>query len=487
MPTDTLGLAVANPVPRKRRLPGDRRRWAAGASVLALALLWWAATRFGWVDVLFLPAPEQLFEALQRLWQEGYLDASLLQHVGTSLLRVLLALGAAVLTAIPLGVLMGLNPLAGAALDPLVEFYRPIPPLAYLPLIVIWFGIGELSKVLLIYLALFAPLLIATAAGVRRVDRSRVQAVRCLGASRWQVVRYVILPSALPEVLTGLRIALGVGWSTLVAAELIAANRGLGFMVQSAAQFLATDVVVVGILLIAAIALAFELGLRWVQRRFAARFGDLHIHPIYPSVPEQPEVIVLDTAVTDVRDNAIWHTDVTFLETPALGAVLAAKQLPPYGGDTLWASSTAAYEALSAPLRRLLDGLTATHDIGKSFPRERFGVTEADLARLEEARLKNPPRSHPVVRTHPLTGRKGLFVSDGFTTRINELEPAESDALLKFLFAHATRPEFTVRWRWQENDVAFWDNRVTQHYAVDDYRPQRRVMHRATILGDKPF
>ncbi|HCT4089186.1 TPA: taurine dioxygenase, partial [Pseudomonas aeruginosa] len=223
------------------------------------------------------------------------------------------------------------------------------------------------------------------------------------------------------------------------------------------------------------------------QARFAARFGDLHIHPIYPSVPEQPEVIVLDTAVTDVRDNAIWHTDVTFLETPALGAVLAAKQLPPYGGDTLWASSTAAYEALSAPLRRLLDGLTATHDIGKSFPRERFGVTEADLARLEEARLKNPPRSHPVVRTHPVTGRKGLFVSDGFTTRINELEPAESDALLKFLFAHATRPEFTVRWRWQENDVAFWDNRVTQHYAVDDYRPQRRVMHRATILGDKPF
>lgn len=146
MPTDTLELAAAKPVPRKRRLPGDRRRWAAGASVLALALLWWAATRFGWVDVLFLPAPEQLFEALQRLWQEGYLDASLLQHVGTSLLRVLLALGAAVLTAIPLGVLMGLNPLAGAALDPLVEFYRPIPPLAYLPLIVIWFGIGELSR-----------------------------------------------------------------------------------------------------------------------------------------------------------------------------------------------------------------------------------------------------------------------------------------------------------------------------------------------------
>ncbi|WP_207882558.1 taurine dioxygenase [Pseudomonas sp. 30_B] len=223
------------------------------------------------------------------------------------------------------------------------------------------------------------------------------------------------------------------------------------------------------------------------QANFAARFGDLHIHPIYPSSPEQREVIVLDTAVTDVRDNAIWHTDVTFLETPALGAVLAAKQLPPYGGDTLWASGIAAFEALSKPLQQLLDGLTATHDISKSFPQERFGATDADLARLEEARRKNPPRSHPVIRTHPVTGRKALFVSDGFTTRINELEPAESRAILDLLFAHFARPEFAVRWRWKENDVAFWDNRVTQHYAVDDYRPQRRVMHRATILGDKPF
>ncbi|WP_259757493.1 taurine dioxygenase [Pseudomonas sp. GCEP-101] len=223
------------------------------------------------------------------------------------------------------------------------------------------------------------------------------------------------------------------------------------------------------------------------QANFAARFGDLHIHPIYPSSPEQREVIVLDTTVTDVRDNAIWHTDVTFLETPALGAVLAAKQLPPYGGDTLWASGIAAFEALSKPLQQLLDGLTATHDISKSFPQERFGATDADLARLEEARRKNPPRSHPVIRTHPVTGRKALFVSDGFTTRINELEPAESRAILDLLFAHFARPEFTVRWRWKENDVAFWDNRVTQHYAVDDYRPQRRVMHRATILGDKPF
>ncbi|MFK3972764.1 taurine dioxygenase [Pseudomonas sp. NPDC087358] len=223
------------------------------------------------------------------------------------------------------------------------------------------------------------------------------------------------------------------------------------------------------------------------QARFAANFGDLHIHPIYPNVPEQPQVLVLDTAVTDVRDNAIWHTDVTFLPTPALGAVLSAKQLPAYGGDTLWASGIAAFEALSGPMQALLDGLSATHDFTLSFPLERFGNTAQDLARWEETRRNNPPLSHPVIRTHPVSGRKALFVNEGFTTRINELEPAESEAILKMLFAHATRPEFTIRWRWQENDVAMWDNRVTQHYAVDDYRPQRRVMHRATIVGDVPF
>jgi taurine dioxygenase len=223
------------------------------------------------------------------------------------------------------------------------------------------------------------------------------------------------------------------------------------------------------------------------QTRFAAQFGDLHVHPIYPNVPEQPEIMVLDTALTDVRDNAIWHTDVTFLPTPAMGAVLSAKQLPAYGGDTLWASGIAAFEALSRPLQILLDGLTATHDFTRSFPVERFGSTAQDLARWEETRRRNPPLSHPVIRTHPVSGRKALFVNDGFTSRINELEPAESEAILKLLFAHATRPEFTIRWRWQENDVAMWDNRVTQHYAVDDYRPQRRVMHRATILGDVPF
>lgn len=220
--------------------------------------------------------------------------------------------------------------------------------------------------------------------------------------------------------------------------------------------------------------------------RFAQRFGDLHVHPIYPSLPEQPQLLVLDTAVTDVRDNALWHTDVTFLPTPALGAVLVARQVPDYGGDTLWASGIAAYEALSAPLRQLLEGLSASHDFSKSFPLERFGNTPEALARWENTRRTHPPVSHPVVRTHPVSGRRALFVNEGFTTRINELQAHESDALLRLLFSHATQPQFFVRWQWRVGDVAFWDNRVTQHYAVDDYRPQRRVMHRATILGDVP-
>ncbi|MFC3533627.1 taurine dioxygenase [Vogesella facilis] len=223
------------------------------------------------------------------------------------------------------------------------------------------------------------------------------------------------------------------------------------------------------------------------QRDFAAWFGDLHVHPLYPQIAELPQIMVLDTAQNDLRDNAIWHTDVTFIDTPPLGSVLAARQLPPYGGDTLWASGTAAYAALSPRLQQLLDGLSATHDFTKSFPLERFGHTPEALARYEETRRSTPPVSHPVVRTHPVSGDKALFVSDGFTTRINELQPAESDALLALLFAHYAKPEFSVRWRWQPGDVAFWDNRVTQHYAVDDYRPAHRVMHRATILGDKPF
>nr|WP_201775366.1 taurine dioxygenase [Chromobacterium subtsugae] len=223
------------------------------------------------------------------------------------------------------------------------------------------------------------------------------------------------------------------------------------------------------------------------QRNFAVRFGDLHTHPIYPQHPEAREIMVLDTDVVDLQDNAIWHTDVTFIETPPLGGVLAARELPELGGDTLWASGIAAYEALSASLKARLEGLSAVHDFAKSFPLARYGVTDEDRRRWDETRRKHPPISHPLVRIHPESGRRALFVSEGFTVAVNDLPEAEGQALLQFLFAHQSRPEFSIRWRWQAGDVAFWDNRCTIHYAVDDYRPARRVMHRATILGDRPY
>lgn len=220
---------------------------------------------------------------------------------------------------------------------------------------------------------------------------------------------------------------------------------------------------------------------------FARQFGELHIHPIYPNIAEQPEIMLLDTQLNDLRDNALWHTDVTFLQTPAKGAILAAKKVPSYGGDTLWVNATAAFASLSQAMQQFLVGLTAQHDIAQFFPIERFGQDPVELEKLAQAKLKYPPISHPVVRTHPVTGQPALFVSEGFTTRINELESKESAAVLNLLFAHLQKPEFMVRWSWQNNDVAFWDNRCTLHYAVDDYRPQHRVMHRATLIGDRPY
>jgi taurine dioxygenase len=223
------------------------------------------------------------------------------------------------------------------------------------------------------------------------------------------------------------------------------------------------------------------------QVRFASRFGTLHVHPIYPVLPELPEILVLDTHKDFLPDNDNWHTDVTFSETPPMAGILAAKQMPSSGGDTLWSSCSAAYDGLSEPMRRFLDGLTAQHSVAKSFPPERWQNDPAFKERYERAVAKHPPVNHPVVRTHPVTGRKGLFVNGGFTTHINELRPTESRVLLDFLDAHAGRPEYTVRWRWKVGDLVFWDNRVTQHYAVADYLPERRVVYRATVNGDKPY
>lgn len=261
--TDRLSVPWSRPRPKRTVVSA---RLVSAITILVLLAAWTAAASLQLVSPVFLPSPAAVWAKFVVVARDGFVDATLLQHTLASLWRVFAALIAAILVGVPVGLAIGISRIGRGVFDPLLEFLRPIPPLAYLPLIIIWFGIGEPSKILVIAIAMLAPVALSTAAGVRGVSRERVDAARSLGATRAQVIRHVILPSALPSILTGLRIALGAGWSTLVAAELVAATRGLGFMIQSAAQFLVTDVVVMGILVIAIIAFALEFVIRRIER-----------------------------------------------------------------------------------------------------------------------------------------------------------------------------------------------------------------------------
>jgi taurine transport system permease protein len=238
-------------------------------SVVTVALLfafWLLVTNMGWVKPLFLPSPQAVFQQFHEYLTGQANDKPLWQHFAASLFRVFSAFALACVTAIPIGIAMGMSRVARGIFDPPLEFYRPLPPLAYLPLIIIWFGIGEAAKIALITLAMLAPIVVSAQAGVRSVSEGRIQAALSLGASRRQVFFHVIARGALPEILTGLRIAVGAGWGTLVAAEQVAATRGLGFMTLSAAQFLVTEVVFVGIFSIAALALTCLAAIRLLER-----------------------------------------------------------------------------------------------------------------------------------------------------------------------------------------------------------------------------
>ncbi|MFY3249883.1 ABC transporter permease subunit [Achromobacter xylosoxidans] len=233
---------------------------------IALLALWFLATNAGWVKPLFLPSPQAVYGKFVSAMTEGVANSTLAEHAMASLTRVFSAFFLACATAIPVGILMGVNRYARGIFDPPIEFYRPLPPLAYLPLIIIWFGIGEFPKILLIYLAIFAPMAIAARAGVRSVSIEQIHAAYAMGGSRMQIVWHVILKAAMPEIFTGMRIGIGVGWTTLVAAEMVAADRGLGFMVLNAAQFLASDTVIMGIIVIGVFAFAFDLLVRYLEK-----------------------------------------------------------------------------------------------------------------------------------------------------------------------------------------------------------------------------
>lgn len=241
--------------------------WLSVASILFLLFVWWAVTALGLVKPLFVPSPQAIVAKFMDVWQNGFTNTSLLEHVAVSTARVFGAFLLACAVGIPLGLAMGMSPVMRGLFDPPIEFYRPIPPLAYLPLMIIWFGIGETSKVLLIFLSVFAPVALGARAGVRSAAIEQIHAAYSFGASRWQVMRHVILPSALPEILTAMRVGVGFGWTTLVAAEMVAATKGLGYMVLSASQFLQTPTVIMGIIVIAAIAYAFDLLMRWIERK----------------------------------------------------------------------------------------------------------------------------------------------------------------------------------------------------------------------------
>ena len=218
------------------------------------------------------------------------------------------------------------------------------------------------------------------------------------------------------------------------------------------------------------------------QIAFARRFGKLHIHPAAPGGAEHPELFVIHThGESFVNNGADWHTDVSCDEEPPLGTMLQIHRTPGSGGDTLFANMYAAYDALSDKMKGFLEGKTAVHDSERAF-RGRYvdkGVDDKDAV--------YPTNEHPIVRTHPVSGRQALYVNETFTSRIRGMTEEESDALLGFLFQHMARPEFQVRFHWEPNSIAFWDNRSTQHLAMWDYWPNERYGHRVTVKGDRPF
>ena len=210
------------------------------------------------------------------------------------------------------------------------------------------------------------------------------------------------------------------------------------------------------------------------------RFGPLHIHPApLGTLEAHPEIVIVKADEDSKRiAGEVWHSDVSCDTEPPMGSILYVKEVPPIGGDTLFASMYGAYDALSDSMQRFLSDLTAIHDGARNYE----GRQTADGRSAEF-----PKAEHPVVRTHPETGRKALFINRMFTTRLVQLKKRESDAVLETLFRHIEDPEFQCRFQWRANSIAFWDNRCTQHLAVWDYYPHRRYGHRVTIAGDRPF
>lgn len=271
VPDSTAAGATATAVAAERaeaRAARRQRTLLGATTVLVLLLAWIVTARMGWVRPVALPKPLGVWDALVRVQTEGFRGHSLLQHLLISLTRVLVAFSIALVLAVPLGLLAGVSPKFEALLDPVINFLRVLPPLAYLFLLIIWLGIGETSKVTLLLLAAFPPIFIAVAQGVRRIPETRLEAARMLGARGSGYLRSAVLPSVLPDLFTGARVAIGFTYTTVVAAEIVAADSGIGWMTLTAYKFLQTDVVWVGMLVMGFTGIALDALVRGLHRHF---------------------------------------------------------------------------------------------------------------------------------------------------------------------------------------------------------------------------
>ncbi len=221
------------------------------------------------------------------------------------------------------------------------------------------------------------------------------------------------------------------------------------------------------------------------QKALADCFGPLQTHPAYDTVEGFPEITILESTAAAPTKIEKWHTDMTFRPHPPMGTMLRSRIIPERGGDTLYASMTAAFEALSPTMQSFLASLTAVHDFAHGFKESL--AEPGGPERLKQVLADNPPVEHPVIRTHPESGRQLIFVNELFTTHIVGMTSAESECLLSFIFNHITAPEFSCRFQWSVDAIAFWDNRSTQHKPVNDYFPAHRRMERITIDGDRPY
>jgi len=221
--------------------------------------------------------------------------------------------------------------------------------------------------------------------------------------------------------------------------------------------------------------------------QLAARFGEIEEpHPVFDNDKCDARLTIIESKGRAQDSEHYWHTDVTYQRAPSMGSILAAKKIPESGGDTLFASMYAAFDALSVPLQKMLEELTALHSFERGWGTT-YRMLENGEDKLHELKKIFPLMTHPVLRTHPETGRTSLYVNEYYTSRINELSEAESEGLLKLLNHHAQLPDFQIRHTWQPNDIAFWDNRCTQHYASFDYGAAHRLMNRVTLVGDRPY